>query len=97
MLPLFDYSTQVLVDSGASHNFVSEQFVNLLGQFCESEDLEMGVATLGGEVLLSTHCFYRVDVEIAGRCLSADLRVLKMADYDVIFGMNWLRRFKAHV
>ena len=36
-------------------------------------------------------------MEIAGQCLSIDLRVLKMVDYDVIFGMDWLRRFRAHV
>ena len=68
-----------------------------MGQFYESEDLEMEVATSRGEVLPSTCCFYRVDVEIAGRCLPADLRVLKMVDYDVIFGMDWLRRFRAHM
>ena len=88
ILPLFSYSAQVLVDSGASHNFVFEQFANLLGQFCESGDLEMEVATLGGEVLPSTCCFYGVDVEIVDRCLPTDLRVLKMVNYDVIFGMN---------
>ena len=60
----------------------------MLGQFCESEDFEMEVATPGGEVLLSTRCFYGVDMEVAGRCLPADLRVLKMVDYDVIFGMD---------
>ena len=97
ILPLFGYSTQVLVDSGASHSFIFEQFASLLSQFCESEDLEMEVATPGGEVLPSTRCFYGVDVEIARRCLPADLRVLKMVDYDVIFGMDWLRRYKAHV
>ena len=68
-----------------------------MGQFCESEDLEMEVATPGDEELPSTRCFYGVDVEIAGRCLLTDLRVLKMVDYDVIFGMDWLRRFRAHV
>ena len=57
----------------------------------------MEVATLGREVLLSTRCFYGVDVEVAGRCLSVDLRVLKMVDYDVIFGMDWLRRYRAHM
>ena len=88
ILPLFGYSARVLVDSGASHNFIFEQFASLLGQFCESEDLEMEVATQGGEVLPSTHCFYGVDMEIASRCLPTDLRVLKMVDYDVIFGMN---------
>ena len=69
----------------------------MLSQFCESEDFEMEVATPGSEVLPSTHCFYGVDVEIVGRCLPTDLRVLKMVDYDVIFGMDWLRRFKAHM
>ena len=48
----------------------------------------MEVATFGGEVLPSTRCFYGVDVEIAGRCLLTDLRVLKMVDYDVIFSMD---------
>ena len=69
----------------------------MLSQFCESEDFEMEVATSGGEVLPSTCYFYGVDVEIAGWCLPADLRVLKMVDYDVIFNMDWLRRFRAHV
>ena len=36
-------------------------------------------------------------MEIAGRCLLTDLRVLKMVDYDVIFDMDWLRRYRAHV
>ena len=53
----------------------------------------MEVETSGGEVLPSTRYSYVVDVEITGRCLLADLRVLKMVDYDVIFGMDWLRRF----
>ena len=97
ILPLFGYSARVLVDSGASHSFVFEQFASLLGQFCEFEDLEMKVATPGGKVLPPTHCFYGVDVEIAGRCLPADLRVLKMVDYNVIFDMDCLRRFRTHV
>ena len=62
----------------------------MLSQFCESEDFEMEVATLRGEVLPSTRCFYGVDVEVAGQCLPTDLRVLKMVDYDVIFSMDWL-------
>ena len=57
----------------------------------------MEVATPRGEVLPSTRCFYGVDVEIASRCLLVNLRVLKMVDYDVIFGMDWLRRYRAHV
>ena len=97
ILPLFDYSARVLVDSGASHSFVFEQFASVLSQFCESEDFEMEVATPRGDVLPSTCCFFGVDVEVAGQCLPTDLRVLKMVDYDVIFGMDWLRRFRTHI
>ena len=82
-----------MVDSSVFHNFVSKQFARLLSQFCESEEFEMEVATLGGEVLPFIRCFYGVDVEIVGQCLPIDLRVLKMVDYDVIFGMDWLRRY----
>ena len=57
----------------------------------------MEVATSGGDVLPSTRCFFGVDVEVAGLCLLTNLRVLKMVDYDVIFGMDWLRRYRAHV
>ena len=48
----------------------------------------MEVATLGGEVLPSIRCFYDVDVEIVGQSFPMDLRVLKMYDYDVIFGLD---------
>ena len=48
----------------------------------------MEVATPRGEVLPSTCCFYGVDMEIAGGYLLTDLRVLKMVDYDLIFGMD---------
>ena len=57
----------------------------------------MKVPTLGGEGLPFAQCFYGVGVEIAGRSLPVNLRVLKMFDYDVIFSMDWLRRFRAHV
>ena len=50
----------------------------------------MVVVTLGGEELLSSQWFPKVVVKVSGRCLPADLRVLKMHDFDVIFGMDWL-------
>ena len=46
------------------------------------------VATLGGEGLLSPSCFLRVDIEIVGHHLPADLRVLPMFDFDVIFDVD---------
>ena len=50
----------------------------------------MTVVTLGGDELLSSQYFSEVTVEVSGRSLPADLRVLKMHDFDVIFEMDWL-------
>ena len=57
----------------------------------------MAVVTPGGEELLSSQCFSEVAVEVSGHSLPADLRVLKMHDFDVIFGMDWLSRHRAHL
>ena len=50
----------------------------------------MPVVILGGDELLSSQWFSKVAVEVLGRSLPVDLRVLKMHDFDVIFGMDWL-------
>ena len=50
----------------------------------------MAVVTRGGDELLSSQCFSKVAVEVSDRNLPVDLRVLKMHDFDMIFGMDWL-------
>ena len=57
----------------------------------------MAVVTPEGEDLMSSQWFSEVVVEVSGRCLSADLRVLKMHDFDVIFEMDWLSQHHAHL
>ena len=76
------------MDSGASHSFVSESFAGILSQMVQPIEADMAVVTPRGEELLSSQCFSEVAVEVSGRSLPADLRVLKMHDFDVIFGMD---------
>ena len=57
----------------------------------------MAVVTLGGEELLSSQWFPEVAIEVFSCCLPADLRVLKMHDFDVIFGMDWLSQRCTHL
>ena len=85
------------MDSGASHSFVSESFTGILGQLVQPVEVDMAVVTLRGEELLSSQCFLEVAVEVSGRSLSADLRVLKMHDFDVIFRMDWLSQHCTHL
>ena len=89
-ISVLDHSVIALMDSETSHNFVSESFAGTLSQFLQPVESDMAVVTPGGEELLSSQWFSEVVVEVLGRCLPVDLRVLKMHDFDMIFGMNWL-------
>ena len=91
------HSARALMDSGASHSFVSESFAGILSQVVQPVKADMAVVTPGGEELLSSQCFSEVAVVVSGRSLPADLRVLKMHDFDVIFGMDWLSQHRAHL
>ena len=90
MISVLSHSAKTLMDSGTSHSFMSESFAGTLSQFLQPVQSDMVVVTPGGEELLSSQWFSEVAVEILGRCLPTDLRVLKMHDSDVIFEMDWL-------
>ena len=51
---VLSHSTRVLIDSGASHSFVSKSFAGTLSQSLQSLASDMAVVTLGGEELLSS-------------------------------------------
>ena len=97
MISILGHSVRALMDSGASHSFVSESFAGTLSQFLQPIESDMVVVTPGGEELLSSQWFSEVAVEVSDHCLSVDLRVLKMHDFDVIFGMDWLSQHHAHL
>ena len=97
MIYVLSHSVRALMDSGASHSFVSESFVGILSQFLQPIESDMAVVTPGGEELLSSQWFSEVVVEVSGHCLLTNLRVLKMHDFDVIFRMDWLSRHRAHL
>ena len=48
------HSARALMDSGASHSFVSESFAGILSQFVQPVKVDMTVVTLGGDELLSS-------------------------------------------
>ena len=89
-------SAYTLIDSGASHLFVSVTFVNKLDIVPDLLD-EMCIVSLpSGENLTSQFSFKVVLIKVAGRELSVDLIVLEI-DYDVILGMDWLSKYNATI
>ena len=72
------------------HSFVFESFACTLGQSLQPLESDMVVATPSGDELQSAQWFPEVPIVVSGHSLPADLRVLKMHDFDVIFEMDWL-------
>ena len=87
----------VLIDTGASHSFVSVDFVRTHDWSTELRTRAMEVQTpLGKQVLVDRICKDR-KVRIADRDLAVDLTVLDMCDFDVLLGLDWLTTHHAIV
>ena len=90
-------SAYALIDSGASHSFVSTLFIKKLDLKPVKLE-EMCVVSLpSGENLASRFSFKEVPVKVTGRELPVDLIVLEMVDYDVILGMDWLSKYNGTI
>ena len=73
MISILGHSARALMDSGASHSFVSESFAGILSQVVQPVEADMAVVTPGGEELLSSQWFSEVAVEVSSRSLPANL------------------------
>ncbi|KAL5549569.1 hypothetical protein UlMin_004800 [Ulmus minor] len=85
----------VLFDSGATHSFISNSFADRLNWVRDRMNQSFHVALPSGEVLLSNYWVRHVPIVFSGRELHADLVLIKMYDYDVILGMDFLGKYNA--
>ena len=90
-------SAYALIDSGASHSFVTALFVKKLDMEAALLDEVCAIFLPSGENLTSRFSFKEVPVKVARRELPVDLIILEMVDYDVILGMDWLSKYNATV
>ncbi|KAL5549485.1 hypothetical protein UlMin_004716 [Ulmus minor] len=87
----------VLIDSGATHSFVSEMFANQINRFHYKSDGMFSTTLPSGEVMFSSCYLCAVPMIVDDRELFADLIVLNMHDFDVILGMDWLSKYNATI
>ncbi|KAL5540692.1 hypothetical protein UlMin_043344 [Ulmus minor] len=88
---------RVLFDSGATHSFVSHTFADCLGRERNRIDQVFRTALPSGEILLSSYWLREVPINIADKELRVNLVILKMVDYDVILGMDFLGEYGASI
>ncbi|XP_073121397.1 uncharacterized protein [Henckelia pumila] len=85
----------VLIDSGATHSFISVNFMMKLGVLPDESISKFCVSLPSGEELESSSVVRNCKVQMQSLVLCADFIVLKMVDFDAIFGMDWLSRHEA--
>ncbi|MQL68766.1 hypothetical protein Taro_001048 [Colocasia esculenta] len=84
---------RVLFDTGATNSFIFERFAKQLEtEFgVEAEELEVPLSVHTPAVTIATRkCIPSLPVCIEDRGLFGCFYFLKMKDYDVILGLNWL-------
>ena len=85
----------VLIDTGASHSFLSAAFASVLGlELAQLASLISVVSPVRSELILKQGC-RGCDTEIADRWLSFSFVVMAMSGFDVILGMDWLSLYWA--
>ncbi|XP_073118603.1 uncharacterized protein [Henckelia pumila] len=85
-------ATRALLDSGATHSFISEAFTRK--QSIEYEELlgDFRVTIPSGEELSTRNILRSLEFLLQGQSVSSDLIVLPMPKFDVILGMNWMTK-----
>ncbi|XP_073133909.1 uncharacterized protein [Henckelia pumila] len=85
-------ATRALLDSRATHYFISEEFTRK--RSIEYEKLLGGftVTIPSGEELSTRNIVRSLELLLQGQSVSADLIVLPMPEFDLILGMDWMTK-----
>ncbi|XP_073019364.1 uncharacterized protein [Primulina eburnea] len=94
---LFSYLAYILIDTGASHTFISKRFV--VGHHMCSYPLSMplSVSTPSGVDISVVSMISDGIISYEGYELRSYMNILEMTDFDCIVGINVLRRYCAIV
>jgi hypothetical protein len=90
--PINSVPATVLFDSGATHSFITDQFVAKHNMPVSPMKKPLLVSSPGGDMKAS-HLCPQVNLKIMGVDFPSNLVVLKSWGIDVILGMDWLRKY----
>ncbi|GAV75548.1 RVP_2 domain-containing protein [Cephalotus follicularis] len=96
-LYIYGFSARVLMDSGASHSFISARFASCLDVTPDCMSYILDVSTPTGTSIYTDSICRSCEMSMADIPLYADLIVLPIRDFDVILGMDWLSAHRARM
>ena len=89
-LSLFSREAKVLFDPSATHSFVSCVFARYADVTITLLDDHVSISTPMGDCQLIDRVYKSCVIRLCDREFLADLLPLKMHDFDLILGMDWL-------
>jgi len=87
---LFNNSVLVLFDSGATHSFISQEYMSRLGLVARDLGCELAVSTPASRQVSTNLACSGCIIEVAGHRFKVNLICLPLEGLDVILGMDWL-------
>ncbi|KAL5562393.1 hypothetical protein UlMin_032140 [Ulmus minor] len=96
-LSIAGISAYALIDSGATHSFVSPAFTERSDRMIDKIEGVFTTMLPSGAVMLSNKWLRDMPIIVDDRELNVNLVVLEMHDYDVILGMDWLSKYNAKI
>ena len=97
MLTVYSNIAHVLIDSGATHSFVSCKFAAYMNKELESLSEALLVCTPTGENIVIERAYFECEIVIDGEVWLVDLLPLELLEFDVILGMDFLSKYHAKV
>ena len=89
-LSILGYDARVLIDLGATHSFISREYVARVGTTPVLLGCSFEIATPTGESLWPNQMLKGTLFSIEGQDMEADLILIDLKGLDVILGMDWL-------
>ncbi|CAA0810868.1 Unknown protein, partial [Striga hermonthica] len=90
MIILNDVPVYALFDTGATHSFISHRCLEAIGvhSLTTVDPLEVNLAS--GRKIVTDSRATDLSLSIGGRILTSDAYFIRMRDFDLILGMDWL-------
>ncbi|XP_075524539.1 uncharacterized protein LOC142556936 [Primulina tabacum] len=83
-----------LIDTGATHSFMSEVFMHSIYVEPTIMPLHFNVVLPSGDEIYPTNIIKSCPIQLGARLLFADHIVIPMVAFDVILGMDWLFSYR---
>ncbi|KAH6778781.1 hypothetical protein C2S52_010018 [Perilla frutescens var. hirtella] len=97
MITLLETPVLALFDTGASHSFIAESVCKKLKIKPENAKNALEISIPSGKKMMPRKVCSNLELNIEGENFKSNLYVIKIQDFDIILGMDWLASANASI